>query len=223
MILHHIPRRIIGTVGLVSHHITTKEIAEIGSQSVLMVGNMEFEVQRLSRIFLVFFLSQITLLGHLVEHHVTTLKTTVRMADRIEIGGVFTQADEHSGLCDGEVLRILTEISVRSRLDTYRIVEKIEVVEIHGDNLILCIVTLQLNGYHPLYRLLQHALHHTVRRTGIELLSQLLGDGRTTTGTLLSQQTTLDDGTSQCDEIDTRMVVETGILGSHQRLDERRR
>ena len=96
--------------------------------------------------------------------------------------------------------------------------QEVKVVQIHREYLVLRIVTLQLDGYHPLYRFLQQAFHHAVCSLGIQLLGQLLRNGRATTGTLLSEHATLDDGSSQSIEVDARMFVESDVLGSHQRL-----
>ena len=56
----------------------------------------------------------------------------------------------------------------------------------------------------------------------IKLFGQLLGNGRATACTLLSQNATLNDGTPQGDKIDAGMVVKANILGSHQRFHQRR-
>ena len=64
--------------------------------------------------------------------------------------------------------------------------QEVEIVEVHGDDLVLGVVTLQFDGYHPLYRFLEQALHGRLCPLGIELLGQLLGDGGTTTSTFLT-------------------------------------
>ena len=58
--------------------------------------------------------------------------------------------------------------------------QEIKIVQIHGDNLVFRIVALQPDGYHPLYRLLKHTLHHAMGRFRIQLLGQLLRNGRPT-------------------------------------------
>ena len=99
--------------------------------------------------------------------------------------------------------------------------QEVEVVQVHGNNLVLGVVALQLDSYHPLDRFLQHALHDAVGRTRIQLLGQLLRDGRAAASRLLSQQSSLDDSTSEGYEVNARVVVEAHVLGSHQRLYQR--
>ena len=101
--------------------------------------------------------------------------------------------------------------------------EEVKVVKIHGNDFILRIGTFQLDSYHPLYRFLQQTLHDAVSSIGIELLCQLLRNGRTTSGTFLSKYSALDNGTPQSNEIYSRMVVKTNIFSSYKRLNERRR
>ena len=98
--------------------------------------------------------------------------------------------------------------------------KEVEVIEIHSDDLVLRIVTLQLHSNDPFDGLLKGSLHSGVGCLGEKLLSQLLGDGRTSTSILLPHESTFDDGTSQSIEVDAGMLVETFILSSHQGLDE---
>ena len=53
---------------------------------------------------------------------------------------------------------------------------------------------------------------------GIELLGKLLGDGRSTSGIGLSQESTLHDGTTERTEVDARMLIESFILRGNQCL-----
>jgi hypothetical protein len=45
--------------------------------------------------------------------------------------------------------------------------QEVEIIEIHGDNLVLRVVALQFHGYHPLYRLLKQTLHDAMGLLGI--------------------------------------------------------
>ena len=98
--------------------------------------------------------------------------------------------------------------------------KEVEVVQIHRDDFLLREVALQLDGNHPLNRLLKQTFELAMSRFGIELLGQLLRDGRATTSALLTHNATLHDGTSQGNEVDARVLVETLVLGSHQRLHQ---
>ena len=96
--------------------------------------------------------------------------------------------------------------------------QEVEVVEIERQDFLLGIVSLQLHGDDPLYRFLQQSLQGARCLFGIELLGKLLGDGRSTSGIGLSQDTTLHDGTPQCTEVDARMLVESFILRGNECL-----
>ena len=113
-----------------------------------------------------------------------------------------------------------TEIGIRGRLNTDSIMKEVKIIQIHCNNLILRIVALQFDSNHPLDRFLEHTLHRGFCMFGIQLLSQLLGDGRSTTSALLSQNTAFDDSTRQCIEIDAGVLVETDVLCGHQRLHQ---
>ena len=140
------------------------------------------------------------------------------MTDRIIVRRILTQSDEHRSLGRSQIPRFLAEIRIRSRFDSDCIMQEVKVVQIHRQYLVLRIVSFQFDGYHPLYRFLQQAFHHAVCSLGIQLLGQLLRNGRATTGTLLPEHATLDNGSSQSIEVNARMVVESDILGSHQCL-----
>ena len=85
VILDHVPRRIIRTLGLLRHDIATQEVTEINSYAILVVSHMEFQIQRLSGIFLKLLIRQISRLFHLAEHYVATLLRTVWIAHRVEV------------------------------------------------------------------------------------------------------------------------------------------
>ena len=57
----------------------------------------------------------------------------------------------------------------------------------------------------------------------VELLCKLLCDSRSTSSTGMPHDSALDYSTSQCNEVNTRMLIETLILGSHKGVDQMRR
>ena len=168
-----------------------------------MVGTVEIECQRLSSILAILAPAQISRLHHLRKNHISTFTGSLRIANRIEERRILTQSDERCRLTETQILRFLIKIGIGSRLDTNGIVQEIEVIEIKSQNLLFGIIAFQLHRNHPLYRFLQQAFHRTVRLFRIELLGKLLRDSTSTTRISLSQNTTLDDGTSQCTEVDT--------------------
>ena len=80
------------------------------------------------------------------------------MAQGIIVGGILEHADEHGSLLDLEVGGLFAEIDVGGSLDAHGIVEEIEAVEIHIDDLVLGVESLELEGDHPFDRLLHGAL-----------------------------------------------------------------
>ena len=185
-----------------------------------MVFPMEMQGERLILHTLVSGVGQISCLDHLRQYHVTTLFATFGVSHRIEIRGVLAESDQGCRLRQRQVPWFFTEIGVAGRLDTHGIMQEVEVIQIHRDDFLLGEVVLQLNGDHPLYRFLHQSLHRTTCRGRVKLLGQLLRDGRATAGTVLPQDTTLQYSTTQSNEINTGMLIETLVLGSYQGLNE---
>ena len=79
--------------------------------------------------------------------------------------------------------------------------KEIKIIKIMGDDFLLCIITLQLDSYHPLDGLLQQALQLTMSSLRIQLFGQLLGDSRTTTSTLLPQKSTFYNSTAESNKV----------------------
>ena len=213
-----VPRCIILFFRTGSHQILAQIFAQVGSRTILMVGTVEVERERFCRILAVFSMIQIARLHHLREHHVSSVAGTLRIAHRVEERRILAETDERSRLGEGEILRFLIKIGIRRRLDTHGIVQEVEVVEIECQDFLLGIVSLQLDGDDPLYRFLQQSLQGTRCLFGIELLGKLLGDGRSTSGIGLSQESTLHDGTTERTEVDARMLIESFILRGNQCL-----
>jgi len=98
--------------------------------------------------------------------------------------------------------------------------KEIKIIQVERNNLLLGKVSLELDGDHPFYGLLQHPLQRRLGRGGEQLLGQLLGDGASSSGTRLPHHATLHDGAPQGDEVDARMLIETFVLGGDQRMHQ---
>ena len=168
-----------------------------------MVGTVEIERQRLSSILAILAPAQIPRLHHLRKDHISALPGSVRITNRIEERRILAQSDKRCRLTESQILRLLIKIGIGRRFDSHGIVQEIEVIEIKSKYFLFGIIAFQLHRNHPLYRFLQQAFHRTVRLFRIELLGKLLRDSTSTTRISLSQNTTLDDGTSQGTEVDT--------------------
>ena len=213
------PSAVIGQHGLLGRKYAAELLAEIWCEAVLVVDAVEVEFQRqlLERISLG--RCEHALLLHLLEHGVAAQTRTIGMAHGIVVGGILHHSDKCGRLLNVEVLGGLSEIYPRGRLDSHCVVEEVELVEIHLDNLILRVVALELHGYHPFYGLLERTVDDSVGSGGIELFGQLLGDGGAAAGVFLAHDKRLDKHTHECAHIDAGMVLETGILGGDESVD----
>ena len=119
---------------------------------------------------------------HLVEHGVAAVAGTFLMAERIEIARILEHPDKHGGFLGLEVARLFAEIYVCRCFNSDGIVEEVETVEIHVDDLVFGVEPLELHGDHPFDRFLDCALEDVGRWLGIELFCKLLGDCRGTSG-----------------------------------------
>ena len=99
--------------------------------------------------------------------------------------------------------------------------QEVEIVEIHGNDLVFGVVFLQLYGNHPFNGFLQRTFSDTCRLSRVELFGQLLGDGRTAASIFLSEYATFYDGTCERLEVYARVLVESDVLSSDESLDER--
>ena len=200
--LHSVPRRIVGAHGALGGHILAEELAQIGGCAVLMVGTVEVEGKGFGRILGILRAVHIACLHHLLQHHVSSFPAAVGIAHGVEERGVLAESDEGGCLAHRQVFGLFVEVSVGCGLDAHRIVQEVEVVEIEGDDLLLGVIALQLDGYHPLYGFLEEALHGAAGCLAIQLLRQLLGDGGASSGIGLSHDSSLHDGSAQGTEVD---------------------
>ena len=106
-------------------------------------------------------------------------------------------------------------------MDTYCMMHKIILVQVKRHDLLLGVVTLQLDCHHPLYRFLESTLNRTPgRMLRIKLLGQLLCKGTASTGAALTQYDTFHDCSHQCLEVNAGVFLETDILSCHESLDQ---
>lgn len=89
----------------------------------------------------------------------------------------FDHAYEHGGFLYVELRRQFAEIHPSCRLDADSIIQEVELVEIHLNDLIFTVIPLELYRNHPLYRFLHGAAQNVAAFGRIKLLGELLGDG----------------------------------------------
>ncbi len=157
---------------------------------------------------------------HLCQYHVAARTAALGVAHRVEERWVLTHADQCCRLGDSEVFGRFAEIGLGCCLDADGVMQEVEVVQIEVDDFLFGVATFQLDGYHPFNGFLEQALRSAVCGFRIELLGQLLSDGGATAGAGLPQDAALDNGASQCDKVDARMVVEPLVFSGHQGMHQ---
>ena len=125
---------------------------------------VEIESQLLARVCLIFTFGNITGLQHLPENHIAPLAATFRVSHGVKVRRVLAQSHQRGSLTQGQVTGVLAEIHTGGILYAHGIMQEVKIVEIHRYYLFLRVIFLQLDGYHPLYRLLQEAFRRTFRR-----------------------------------------------------------
>ena len=177
---------------------------------------LQFQRQCLEGVALGF--RNISRFPHLVEHHIAPSAGTFIVAHRIIERRILAHAHQRSRFLNLQIFRFATEVGKGSSLDATALFRNTELVEIHGEDFLFCIVTLQLYGQSPIRWLLEQTFHHIVGTGRIKLFGKLLGDGTATAGILLHQDTALHYGTRQGVGVNARMFGKTYIFRSYQAL-----
>ena len=169
-----------------------------------------------------FCFSDIFGLVHLLQNDIAASSATfcLAMQNGIIIGRILAHTDQNGCLLYLQISRLLTEVGISRRLDPNGIVQEVEVVEIHGDDLFLRIKTLQLHGDNPLDRFLEEASEFGLRTRRIKEFGQLLGNGTTPSTAFLIEDTAFDHGSEQTFAVYSRMLTEADILRSDESLDQ---
>ena len=156
-----------------------------------------------------------TVLRHLRENGITAGQSPIVVTNRVVERRVFTQAHQHRRLLYLEVGRVSRKIDLSSRAYADGIVEKVKLIEVHSDDFLLGVETLNTRRYHPFDRLLQGPGKDIMGSRGPDLLDQLLRQGRTATAA--AEQ---EDGPRQRLGIYAGVLVKTYILCGYQSINE---
>ena len=92
-------------------------------------------------------------LSHPAYHKIPPLECQVRIYGRVVSGRLVDHSNQHCGLLDGQLGRLLGEESLGRRLDSKGVASKWNGIEIHIHYLVLGVVTLKLHGGDPLLEL----------------------------------------------------------------------
>ncbi len=155
-----LPRGIVAAHRFLGHHHGTQIFAHVGTLAHLVVHAVEVQRHGFLLQALALVLLQISSLHHLPQHDVAALLCEFGMTHRVVVRRVLAHAHQHGALVDGQVLGLLAEICLCCRLEAHGIVQEVEVVEVHRDDLLLGVVAFELHGNHPLNGFLQQAFLH---------------------------------------------------------------
>jgi len=156
-----------------------------------------------------------TELEHAPQHLVTPRLRTFRPTDGVKLViGTRNHAREQSRLCDGQLGGRLVEVQPRRRLDAICAVAEEDLVCVHGDDLVLGVALLDVDGEQRLLDLARE-LALTFQE---QVEGQLLGQrGRAAT----RADPAIDDGVPHSAEnrfgIDAAVLVELGVLNGYDR------
>ena len=193
---------------------------EVGSQAFVMhvVGPFsDFDGQGLQGVF--FFFGEVAASVHLVEHHIAALQGLLVAfgAHGVIYPGVFQHANEHGGFFDLEGVGFFAKVVFGCSLDAIAFVQKVEFIEVHGDDLLLGVFALEAGGDDPLFEFLQGALPQIF---GVfvckKQLGQLLGNGTAPARAALLQDDGFEENPSKRFEIYAGVLVVACIFRSDE-------
>ena len=95
-----------------------------------------------------------------------------------------------------------------------------ELAEMVRSGRLLGVAVFKLHGHNPLFELDEHHTYLAAVTAGEEVLGQLLRDGGAAARRAMTTYDGLEQHAEQTARVDTGMVVETHILGSHKCIDE---
>ena len=220
--LLHLPATIVLAFGLLGCHIKTKIFAEVGCNTLVMACGTVVEFQRQSRQRVTLGLGYVASLLHLRENDITTSASLFGTCTWIVERRVLAHAHKHGSLFNCQLACMLAEIDSGSTCKTHGVVAEVVLIEVHCKYLVLCILLFKVHRNDPLVGFLIDTIEHATRCTRIEQLGKLLSDGTATARILLLKDDTLYNDTEQRLAVDTRMVIEPHILGSHESLNKMR-
>ena len=202
-------------------------LTEIQCLATIVFLHMKFSTKLAFGVALVVRLRHVAMRHHIVEHGIATRHGVFGVRDRIIGSRGLEHSHEGGTLVGRQLTGFAVVIGLGRRHDTKGVVAEIYRVGIHRKNLLLGIDKLQLGGDNPLLALhdehahTRHLSQESCRTLGSgteHILCQLLRNGGGTTGSAMKQSVL--QGTTQSQEIDAMMAIETLVLGIDQSLPE---
>ncbi len=188
-----------------------------------MVYALKIECERLLFEPLELFFREHVGLVHLFEHHIAALACALGLADGVEIRRVFHHAHKGSRFEHVEVGGRFVEVDFCGAFDAHGVIEKVELVEIHLQNLFFGVEAFEFDSNHPFDGFLHGAREQTVRRGSVELFCELLRDSGAAAGIFLAHGQGLHNGAEDSLDVDARVVVEACVFCGDESVDHGRR
>ena len=156
-------------------------------------------------------------LDHLIEHVLLPAMRVFRIERRVEVGRLLRNAGQQRGLGQVQLRGRLVEVGLGGRLDAVRAVPVENLIEIHGQDVVLGELPLQGDGRQ---RLAPFALDRDLgaNRLGMDGAHELLGDGRAAGRSRAAgdDERAAGDG----ERLDTFVAPEGRVLGGDRGVDE---
>ena len=152
-------------------------LAQVGRQALVVPARGEVDLHRNRLQGVRLFFGQVVAPLHLVNHRVAAVERGLlaAFAGRIIKPGVFAHAHQRGGLFDGQFVGLLAEVHVGRIVHAHTLIQKVELVEVHRNQLLFGVARLELHGNDPFLGLLEQALK-SARRLVEHLLGKLLRD-----------------------------------------------
>ena len=203
-------------------HVGADVLAQIGCQAVVVaLGRVARHVDGFLLVDGQAVVAEVAVVVHLGEDDIAALQRVVGVQHGAVGRGGFEQSHEYGGLVDVQLGGRLVEEGLRGGLDAEGIAAEVDGVEVHGENLLLGVVVLQLDGHDPLTELGEDGATAGVGLAHlVEVLGQLLGDGGAAAGGAMASDDSLEEHAEETACVDAGVAVETGVLGGDEGIDE---
>ena len=93
---------------------------------------------------------QFVVFKHLHKNHIAALQGLLGPAQWVEQCRIFSHSGQHCRLLNTQFLRGGVEVNSRRRFNAHSLIHKIELIEIHCNNLFFGVAALELDGDNPL-------------------------------------------------------------------------
>ena len=163
-----------------------------------------------------------SVLFHTGNNEISSFKRPLRIEGRIVSCRLVHHSHKSGRFLDGQVDRRLSEEGLSRSLDAVCVAAEENLVHVHVHDLVLGVASFELDRSHPFLEFgpdhLEYRTAHILSR--IQGLGKLLGDGTSTSLARTSSDHGLYKHTGKTFEVDSGMSVESGVFGSHSRIDK---